>query len=475
MMELPDGPLWAETLEGAVAAALRHQPRVWHDVAAAHAGGPLAVLAAMVVSCDADDGPGRRYLCVSLGSGTRCCGAEADFSFHPLLSAVTVGDGHAEVLARRGCVAFFLDAAAQVLAGAPHPLLSVSGERGTALCWREGLAAHLVVSQWPCGFLARAATKETGGRLLLRGPCAALPVSAEAAAVPVFGHALAPHKSAEDAAPAAAHAARVKPGRGAPNLHMSCSDKVWRWATAGIQGERRRAVLPHLPLHSLHVAAEGDAEAAAAAMRCVHSLRSPDSSQRCLLVSAMSTAALWGETGSGDASPPAAPSSSSSPGGEAADSSYSRAAWLAHGEPVGRKRSRGGAPTGFSWATAGRMAVNTKCGLPQGFPAKALPQRYPELGGSGAQDCVFLGDLPATSRLRQTAAREFPLSRAWMFFRVAALQPATAAMLRDSRRQAQRLGDSNSGPAGTPRPGAVWTLKPRLGDTLDPSVSESTS
>lgn len=289
----------------------------------------------------------RQYLCVSLASGTRCCGAGKQFSAaHPLHSSVVVGDGHAEVLARRGSIAFFLDGAEHLLAHLPshtrngvpststisnahptrpffHPFLTYSEglksqrffsfspfspshappKGNSFISCRPSVALHLVVTYWPCGFLARcgAPTSITGSRVLLQSPflkftpchspcwmrdanasktspCATTdkdevgntvalrdklnlkssplfvgPLSSSRDyrmdeksfalegsgggmlydtqdVVQVYGHTLAAHRSPMDVSEWCALAARVKPGKGDPNLHMSCSDKIWRWS-----------------------------------------------------------------------------------------------------------------------------------------------------------------------------------------------------------------------------------------------------
>lgn len=324
----------------------------------------------------------RQYLCISLASGTRCCGAVKQFSpAHPLQSSVTIGDAHAEVLARRGSISFFLDAAELLLTHCPsmtadsgritssssnnssarclastthgsnstlclyHPFLTYAGaleETSTTLAsfppfsspagcssffsWRPSVALHLVVTYWPCGFLTKscATSAVTGSRLLLRSPlltlntsnlpawrrdspdrgrwtfcavaapvdpaaengCSSAPIAkgwkrfrrdetANSAASPVrrqwspphslssppsdpqvrddnpaggrddvveggtrhskdfievYHHVLAGHRTPMDMANACSLAARVKPGKGHPNLHMSCSDKIWRWS-----------------------------------------------------------------------------------------------------------------------------------------------------------------------------------------------------------------------------------------------------
>lgn len=387
--------LWADSPQQALRIALQAQPRssAWHQQLlpalqkedgpqTTPSASPPCVMAGMVCSIDTMDAPiqtegytagekgaspreaarppgkcRRQYLCVSLASGTRCCGAEKQFSTaHPLLASIMIGDGHAEVLARRGSVAFFLDGAEQLLSHLPttdttpmsatsplscservgpdlplrlyHPFLdyaekrevddvshfasSTSSRRSFGFSWRSSVALHLVVTYWPCGFMARscAATASTGSRLLLRSPllhltthrgapmaCAAdlcdtplcrrghrasgpcpmdvpipttkrlcgtvveddigtatpptlralpsdpltrldavpsPPVSSVEATpspfLPVCEHVLATHRSPADLAEAFKFSSRVKPGKGHPNLHLSCSDKIWRWA-----------------------------------------------------------------------------------------------------------------------------------------------------------------------------------------------------------------------------------------------------
>lgn len=398
--------LWADSPQQALRVALQAQPRrsAWHQqllpalqkepFTNGSSSSPPCVMAGMICSIDVRDVPveirhtvsekraslvrtekpsgerRRQYLCISLASGTRCCGAEKQFTTtHPLWSSVMIGDGHAEVLARRGSVAFFLDGAAELLSHLPstatapssasplswgdqephcrprvyHPFLdyaersdagedpffasSTSHRRPSSpscgFSWRPSVQLHLLVTYWPCGFMARCCgpTASTGSRLLLRSPflrletasssssssttpppwtagdpentatppgrhgtsshasdpllppanerlmatgmgMTSLPphfappsspstepevwlphripsvAAANTADLVVCEHVLAAHRSPADVAAQCQFFSRVKPGKGHPNLHLSCSDKIWRWGLREAREER---------------------------------------------------------------------------------------------------------------------------------------------------------------------------------------------------------------------------------------------
>lgn len=527
----PPATLWTDSPEAAVCVALRAQPQssIWRRLAVACTEScsgadtekgrtTVPVLAGMVCSCLSPQDEVRRFICVSLGSGTRCCGSELQFATNPLLRTVVIGDGHAEVLARRGALAFFLDAAEWVLRHweeAAHPLLALSPSSAGALEWVRGVRLHLVVTQWPCGFLARLCASETGSRLILRTPCA--PFSSDeisessASEEHVFHHVLAAHKSEKDVSDSSAFAARVKPGRGKRNLHMSCSDKIWRWNVCGAQGQRRRLVIPTIPLFSLHVGVGDGANVESAqalaqeAMDSAHSLRSSvltaiEKGAPSLRVSVFYNSML----------DPATPSHATPGRGSAVpqkkniDCGYSRAVWLRHDvQSTSRKRPREEALSrvGFLWesSSAGAAAppvrsgvvVNTKNGFPQGFPASDVSQRYPELAESfvldranNSTECQLASRVHSKTapalRLFDNRARDFLLSRAWMLLRTMEIQEmleggekqqdAPSSALHSVFRQfaitlscGRRPGSSDPQERNAE---LLWTYKPRLGDVV---------
>ncbi|CCW63044.1 unnamed protein product [Phytomonas sp. EM1] len=294
--------LWADSAPAAVAKAVLAQPlsspwRFLLQQSCLYRQHPEAVppmvLAAMVLSfCDADtcfkpiDGespltPGCRFLCVSLATGTRCSGAileVKDFSMRHFL----ISDGHAEVLARRSLLAFLLDAVRSAsrdgccfgYAGSQPFVVRDSENNGWRL--RSDVRVHLVVTHWPCGSMALSATSRTGGHLLLRTPSAKLfgawekdcvaetefedgcpDDSVKHSTIYVCHHIVATHESMCERDPHYTHCCRVKPGKGHPNLNMSCSDKLWRWSVFGLQGRRCMRILTQpIRLNSIEVAVD---------------------------------------------------------------------------------------------------------------------------------------------------------------------------------------------------------------------------
>jgi hypothetical protein len=250
----------------------------------------------------------RRYLCVSLGSGSRCLGVREGrekTAEVALQRSLELRDGHAEVMARRGLVAFLLDLAET---GARMPAedalttlpflkpVHVTQEGANAKAgWdlQDGVCVHLVCSRWMCGSLAAVAGGTArSGHLLLRAGCGCWasratqeevrgieaetgqvgPASASPQPVVYLqGHVIAAHYSSIDGAATYARCSRLKPGRGRPNLTMSCTDKVWRWSVFGLQGRRRASLFPTpLRLSSVHIlrgAASLPASSSAAGMR----------------------------------------------------------------------------------------------------------------------------------------------------------------------------------------------------------------
>ncbi|KPI86857.1 Adenosine deaminase-like protein [Leptomonas seymouri] len=475
-----------------------------------------AIFADSTSKADAPSGPpeARGYLCVSLGSGSRCLGvrdAASDTLEGQLQRVFELRDGHAEVMARRGLLAFLIDLAE---AGARcsdeeqsvHPpfLQRVNANEqashwptleATTCGWtlQDGVQVHLVCSRWMCGSLAAVAGGAgRSGHLLIRAGCGCwasklledmegqseekrcdactdMQASKPSALVHVRNHVIAAHYSSLDNAVAYAHCARVKPGRGRPNLTMSCTDKVWRWAVLGLQG-RRRAVLFPIPMR----------------LSSVHVLRSPKSPSSSVVGCAEGAAAKarklfqwrtqsWWPTLAGAtvarvtpefylfAAPlqteAAASLTSSSPfvaGGSRGDSSYSRCRWLTvHGtpataSPVGlRKRERedsegkgsASARTAirFDWGACDSsnsrcsLVLNTKAGLPQGMTscvpktARSMPRQDESVGATGWVTP------PTLSHTAELMLRRFPLSRPWMEHRVerarAATNPATTTTL----------------------------------------------
>ncbi|KAH8606339.1 Adenosine deaminase (editase) domain [Trypanosoma vivax] len=281
--------LLADTPLEAFAAALRRLRGRddWGRVAACAVAGEMSVVAGFVLqlptlhsaSCDSGG-----FVCVSLGSGTRCVGYEK-----PGLDGdvgLLVRDGHAEVMARRGFVAFLLDAANYLASdeAREHPFVQCcrysepesqgevhTGAQWNSFCLRPGVVVHLVCTEYPCGAMS---AHRSGAHVLLSTPSGrALPSEAwqeqtfsrEGAYLPFeinrneaknsaadttrevnfatcYGHKVAAHRiHPADVLPLVG---RVKPGKGTQNLCMSCSDKLLRWHCLGVQGRRRSQLFP---------------------------------------------------------------------------------------------------------------------------------------------------------------------------------------------------------------------------------------
>ncbi|KAK7197267.1 adenosine deaminase-like protein [Novymonas esmeraldas] len=468
--------LWRRALEDGVvtpSSSLQPAPRSPDTPASASGGGDgSVVVAAFVLSVGVEersDGAARetqrRYVCVSLGSGTRCLAsheAPPSTAMEEAQRLLELRDGHAEVMARRGLIAFLLEmAAASVRCGdgaASCPLLRrCSGGDGSHhvqwdLC--ETVAVHLLCSRWMCGSLA-AVAGGTGrsGHLLLRSACGcwlspsveaevvadAEPAHASCAPVRVGGCTLAAHHSSLNSAAPLLQCARVKPGKGRANLSMSCTDKVWRWCALGVQGRRRECMFPvPMRLSSIHVLQPSSADrralelslseaAATLQWRCRRWRSPPDSDgaatppqDRTPVFAYFDGAALRA------ASPPAGPVTDDP--SMQCDSSYSRSRWLCFAPTVApRKRSRGEVPEGcgaasctgccdwqppaVSGSSCGSLVLNTKAGLPQGMSARSLRVRCHH---------TTAAELPW---------RLCPLSRPWMAHRLAEVQAALDAAL----------------------------------------------
>ncbi|CAJ1015038.1 adenosine deaminase-like protein [Leishmania guyanensis] len=394
----------------------------------------------------------RRYVCVSLGSGSRSLAAQdapASDDGEKVRRLFELRDGHAEVMARRGFVAFLLemaDASARCTGGAYADLFlrrcggdgDVATVAGVSSCpkWelRETVAVHLVCTRWMCGSLAAVAGGSgRSGHLLLQAACGcwvdstvqveALAKEGERASSTVTHvgrHVLATHYSSLNGATQLLHAARVKPGKGLANLSMSCTDKVWRWCVLGVQGRRRASLFP-VPMR----------------LASIHILHTSFSDLGGLQTAVNNAAATfqwrnrrWWSHGEREVALPQAPKFSFFSGAEFAatrpmtatkshdvdvsnDSGYSRSRWLCVSSLVGdRKRSRDeeaeasafGSVT-CNWPypfTAGdhscSLVLNTKAGLPQGMTGRALVRR-----------CSTLSEIPW---------QQCPLSRPWMNHRV---------------------------------------------------------
>lgn len=462
-------------------------------------------------SAASDESPAKRkYMCISLGSGTRCCGAQLQFDHESHLSAVCIGDGHAEVMARRACVAFFLEAVNEMASShppkaPPPPLLQWDSKSG-AIQLVPDTRMHLVVSDWPCGFMA-AAERKTGGRVLLKTPSGFSKLLMNADGVEqagetdpkkcceVCGHTLANHGSVLDVSSEALIEARVKPGKGPPNLHMSCSDKIWRWATEGIMGSRHGSVLPVLRLSSVHIGiqnAEEDEEAdlsgttvrVNAAVREVISRRSallPSGHHgKQLRVEAFPLSMLLMDENEAPLLPSTGPS----------DSNFSRSSWPSQQwcdateeafSAAKRRRMSASSPLWpFSWATPEGsltriVTINSKTGLPAGCTAASIFQRYPDLF---SKHVGKEGDGESEQRSTKVVvtaktATSFPLSRAWMAYQMSQIAQSVSENQRCCEKEtsmAERLAvvPSTAGSTQLQVRELLWTCKRRSNIVIIP-------
>ncbi|KAH9577960.1 Adenosine deaminase/editase [Trypanosoma melophagium] len=289
-----DSLVTSSLLEAFALALLRQRARdEWYQnviTGLSRGGTVVAGIILEFVSNNSNRDDTSRFICVSLGSGTRCVGYEPPKQF--LEADLLLRDGHAEVMARRGFIAFLLDAAEYLAQDETrqHPFVefcsfmhlkqsetSNNSNDNDAFPWRcfrlrDGVKLHLVCTESPCGAMSM---PHGGGRVLLRTPSGhsllvynsrgntnpeltkELMVSLNTAVTLVnsnsvvdgssnvvvcHGHTMAAHRS--HPADGLLLVSRVKPGKGHQNLCMSCSDKLLRWHCLGMQGRRRTRLFP---------------------------------------------------------------------------------------------------------------------------------------------------------------------------------------------------------------------------------------
>ena len=198
---------------------------------------------------------------VAAGTGTRCVGFSEKEINSPFHSALQLTDCHAEVLARRSLVAWLLQCVEEFqssggssefieLDDCSPTMLAPSSEEAPSLPpgyrLRANVRIYFYTSRMPCGACAGS---RTGAHLILadrngRTLSGLLPGEL-ARGIRVGGCIIALHETEEvcnsennnaSLAKNNTLASRTKPGKGAPNLNLSCSDKLARWQDEGLQG-----------------------------------------------------------------------------------------------------------------------------------------------------------------------------------------------------------------------------------------------
>ncbi|KAL1721363.1 hypothetical protein EV715DRAFT_195278 [Schizophyllum commune] len=180
-----------------------------------------------------------KFKIVSFGTGTKCLP-----TLQLPLHGEALHDSHAEIIARRGAIRWFLEEIQRMSQSnsASSDWLSKTSEADYTL--KDGAHVGMYISTLPCG--------DASTRFL-----AAAPQDAEMAALK--DSAFRPVVDLTTAARGRDNYAltgvlRTKPGRAdaPPTMSMSCSDKIAAWSVLGFQGALASLVLPE-PMHITHI------------------------------------------------------------------------------------------------------------------------------------------------------------------------------------------------------------------------------
>lgn len=186
------------------------------------------VLAAFYLTTSDGIEPQQRCKIISLGTGTKCLP-----QCRLTLKGEALHDSHAEVLARRGAVRWFLEEILRERILGSHWIESYRSEQDSKLYYRLKDSVHLemYISTVPCGdastrFLAAFQDPEMAA---LKDTPASTSMQPEATTLSTFRGRNGYHLY---------NVLRTKPGRSdsPPTLSLSCSDKIASWAWLGILG-----------------------------------------------------------------------------------------------------------------------------------------------------------------------------------------------------------------------------------------------
>ncbi|KAF9623930.1 hypothetical protein IFM89_006657 [Coptis chinensis] len=181
-------------------------------------GREITVLAAFLISSPSHD-----LKVVSLGTGTKCLGRSLLTSRGDVLN-----DSHAEVIARRALISFFY---AEIKCLNDDVGMSLLFERDVGVSgqvkyvMRPGWKLHLYITQLPCGDASTSPVAEISDSQL----------SMTNLGDPTNEHLETRVKNDGKCSQTIGMVQR-KPGRGETTLSVSCSDKIARWNTVGVQG-----------------------------------------------------------------------------------------------------------------------------------------------------------------------------------------------------------------------------------------------